>query len=158
MLYWIITFSIQFSSAEEYSHILKCDSNIECTERFKNCGIIITNKVSKYPGTGTKHFRYDLHVCSDSNKHTSESDIHFHTGLVSSNVHFCLYWVKYKEFLPLSWYGKPECDGDFWMWGAYFFGSLEEGVKSFNDQIVKYKQRWSIGSHGEVKLVAFVKL
>ena len=96
-----------------------------------------------------------MRVCAAPETYdNSESNAHFHNEVLSQNVHLCLYWVEHREFLAISWYGKPEYNADegVWRWGPIYFGDLFPGDKA------ALKHSWSVGKEGEVRLAAFVKI
>ena len=146
-----------FSSLGDSSYILKAKSNINCTVT-GNCGMMI--KIYSSLCTGDKPFRFDIKLCSASNKADAETEVHFHDELVSPDVHVCLNLVRSQMFLPLSWYGKPEYDTgkDIWRWGANYFCASNEDKGLFSDHNTEYKRRWNLGQDTEVQLVAFVRI
>ena len=68
-----------FSSSREKSHILKANSNINCTET-GNCGILI--KIFNSPGIREKKYRFDIQVCFAPDSADPGSEVHFHNELV----------------------------------------------------------------------------
>lgn len=117
-------------------------------------------KVNVTKGTFTEHHAFEIRATIVNDKvKSSGTDVHFHgeLKLSDSNIHLCLYWVKYKMYVPLSWYGKPELDikDGCWRWGGMEFCNKDKNV--FVDHKVQYKESWAMEKTGEVQLVAFVK-
>ena len=149
-----VNVDLLFSSPGESSeYILKCKSNMGCTET-GSCGILI--RMFNHQVRKCKKRRFNkIQVCSVDETVDSEPGLHFHNELVSQNVHLCLYAVTCGLFVPLSWYGKPEYDDDngLWRWGASNFS--DEGDKV---QQTMFGRSWALGRNGEVQLVAFIKI
>ena len=113
-------------------------------------------KIISGPEKDNKNNRFNLQVCSVSERADSESDIHFHNELVSPNVHLCLYSVRKEKLFPISWSGKPQYDTNrkVWRWGANYFGQTVPSNKCHHGFRQKYRQSWNLK---QIQLVAIVK-
>ena len=81
------------------------------------CGFILKTT----PATEDNPEMFDIKLCTDHSEYPPE--VHLHEDVVrAENMHFIMEWKWGIDWFndPVSWWGKPARDGDYWCWGDYW--------------------------------------